>query len=420
MCYSLDSVAGTSEMISEKQKQILAFKYTDYDALICDGAIRSGKTTIGMVAFVDWAMEFFSGYRFGICGKTVGSAIENIVVPYISMSYAKKKYILHWRRSQKILEVRRGRDVNYFEVFGGKDESSYALIQGRTLAGVLLDEVVLMPQSFVNQALARCSVEGARYWFFCNPEGPRHWFKQKWIDGREEHNALRLHFTLDDNPSLSEKKKEQYSRDFTGVFYDRYVLGKWVLAEGLVYPMFSEELHLFDELPWMARQRGKWYISLDYGTVNPTAAGLWCLYQGNSWMVQEYYYDSRDPGHKQLTDEEHYSAIEKLAGDHKIERIIVDPSAASFKACIRRHGRFPVWDADNAVIDGIRLTGTLLQAGRLKIHKSCDGIIGEFGQYSWDQDATEDTVIKDCDHAMDQMRYFCATVMAREVRSNGV
>ena len=190
-------------MISAKQKKILAFPYSPYDALICDGAVRSGKTSIEVVAFIDWAMREFSSQRFGICGKTVGSATENMVIPYISMHYAKKRYTLHWRRSQKILEVRRGPIVNYFEVFGGRDESSYALIQGRTLAGVLLDEVVLMPESFVNQALARCSVDGARFWFSCNPGNPNHWFKKKWIDHREEHNALYLHFEMTDNPSLS-------------------------------------------------------------------------------------------------------------------------------------------------------------------------------------------------------------------------
>lgn len=164
-------------MISPKQKKILAFPYSPYDVLICDGAVRSGKTSIEVVAFIDWAMREFSGQRFGICGKTVGSATENMVIPYISRSYAQKRYTLHWRRSQKILEVCRGRRVNYFEVFGGRDESSFALIQGRTLAGVLLDEVVLMPRSFVEQALARCSVDGARAWFSCNPGPPSHWFK---------------------------------------------------------------------------------------------------------------------------------------------------------------------------------------------------------------------------------------------------
>ena len=137
-------------------------------------------------------------------------------------------------------------------------------------------------------------------------------------------------------------------------------------------------------------------------------------------MVREYYYDSREPGNHQLTDEEHYAGIEKLAGDRPVERIVVDPSAASFKQTIRRHGKFAVWDADNSVLDGIRLTGTLLQADRIKIHHSCTGLISEMGQYMWDKDAAEDTVIKEFDHAADQMRYFCSTIMEREVRSSGI
>ena len=161
-------------MISDKQKKILAFPYSKYDAIICDGAVRSGKTSIMMWAFVDWAMREFSGQRFGICGKTVDSASKNIVVPFVSMTLAKERYTLRWRRADKILEVRRGAVTNYFEVFGGKDESSFALIQGRTLAGVLLDEVALMPESFFNQALARWSVDGARLWFSCNRDNLHH------------------------------------------------------------------------------------------------------------------------------------------------------------------------------------------------------------------------------------------------------
>ena len=410
-------------MISAKQKKILAFPYSPYDALICDGAVRSGKTSIEVVAFIDWAMREFSSQRFGICGKTVGSATENMVIPYISMHYAKKRYTLHWRRSQKILEVRRGPIVNYFEVFGGRDESSYALIQGRTLAGVLLDEVVLMPESFVNQALARCSVDGARFWFSCNPGNPTHWFKKKWIDHREEHNALYLHFEMTDNPSLSGKTLARYQSMYSGVFYDRYVRGMWCVAEGLVYDFFNDSMTI-GEIPWQALQRGKWYISLDYGTVNPTAAGLWCLWKGTAYMASEYYYDSRtedgNSKNPRRTDEEHYEAIEKLAGGRKIERVIVDPSAASFKESIRRHGRFSVWNADNSVLDGIRLTASLLKAGRVLICRGCGGILSEFGQYRWDTDAPEDAVIEEFDHGMDQLRYFCSTVMEREVRGSGV
>ena len=413
-------------MISEKQKKILAFPYSPYDALICDGAVRSGKTSIMVVAFIDWAMREFSGQRFGICGKTVKSATENMITPYIAMYYAKKRYTLRWRSSKQILEVRRGRKVNFFEVFGGRDESSFALIQGRTLAGVLLDEVVLMPESFVNQALARCSVEGAKFWFSCNPGNPNHWFKREWIDKREEHNALYLHFEMTDNPSLSKKTLDRYQSMYSGVFYDRYIRGLWVVAEGLVYPMFSKAEHVVDEIPWQALQRGKWYVSVDYGTVNPTAAGLWCLWKGTAYMAQEYYYDSRaeaENGHSKnprRTDEEHYAELEKLSGDRRIERVIVDPSAASFKETVRRHGKFAVWNADNSVLDGIRLTASLLSAGRILIHRSCKGILSEFGQYRWDMDALEDAVIEEFDHGMDQMRYFCSTIMEREVRGNGI
>ena len=412
-------------MISEHQKKILAFPYSRYDALICDGAVRSGKTSIEVVAFIDWAMREFSGQRFGICGKTVGSATENMIIPYISRSYAKKRYTLRWRRSQKILEVRRGLRVNYFEVFGGRDESSFALIQGRTLAGVLLDEVVLMPESFVNQALARCSVEGSKIWFSCNPGNPNHWFKREWIDKRKERNALYLHFKMTDNPSLSDETLARYQAMYSGVFYDRYIRGLWVAAEGLVYDFFDDSM-IVDEIPWQVLQRGKWFLSVDYGTVNPTAAGLWCLWKGTAYMAGEYYYDTRaedENGHgknPRRTDEEHYAELEKLAGDRRIERVIVDPSAASFKETVRRHGRFPVWDADNRVLDGIRLTAALLKSGRILIHRSCKGLISEMGQYVWDTEAKEDAVIKEFDHSEDQLRYFCATIMEREVRANGI
>lgn len=401
-------------MISLKQKSILAFPYSSYDSIICDGAVRSGKTSIMMVSFVRWAMKNFSGQRFGICGKTVDSATKNIVMPFIAMSYAKKHYTMRWRRSDKLLEVRRGRSVNYFEVFGGKDESSYALIQGRTLAGVLLDEVVLMPESFVNQALARCSVDGARLWFSCNPGNPKHWFKTEWIDNREDHNALYLHFEMTDNPSLSEKTLARYKSMYpSGVFYDRYIRGLWVAAEGLVYPMFDKTKHTFKEQS-LSNRLPK-YISIDYGTMNPFAMGLWVLGSGEAEMIKEYYYDGRERK-RQKTDEEYYQDLERFADGYNIDSVIVDPSAASFIECIRRHGKFNVIKANNSVLDGIRLTGTLLQAGKLRFHESCENTFKEFGAYVWDEEAVEDAVIKESDHAMDSLRYFTMTIMRREIR----
>nr|DAZ77154.1 MAG TPA: large terminase [Caudoviricetes sp.] len=393
--------------ISDKQKKILAFPYSRYDSLICDGAVRSGKTSIMMVAFIDWAMREFSGQRFGICGKTVDSATKNIIVPYISMSYAKKKYTLRWRRSDKLLEVKRGSVVNWFEVFGGKDESSFMLIQGRTLAGVLLDEVALMPESFVNQALARCSVDGARMWFSCNPDNPNHWFYVNWIKRCSERNALYLHFTMPDNPSLSEKTLARYEAMYTGVFYRRYIMGEWCLAEGLVYD-FSEA-NITDEVPEFA----DYYISIDYGTLNPFSCGLWAVDGNKAVRIKEYYYDGR-ANYKQLTDEEYCDAVERLTGGYEIKRAIIDPSAASFITALKRRG-FLVQQADNAVLDGIRRTAVYLKNGNIKIHRCCTDAIREFGLYRWDDKKTEDAVVKDNDHAMDDIRYFCSTIMKYKV-----
>lgn len=392
-------------MISEKQRKILAFPYSDYDALICDGAVRSGKTSIMTVAFVDWAMRRFSGQRFGVCGRTVDSCTKNIILPYLAMRYAQDRYSLTWRRADKTLEVRRGAVCNVFEVFGGKDESSFALIQGRTLAGVLLDEVVLMPRSFVEQALTRCSVDGAKLWFSCNPGSPQHWFYTDWIRRCRERNALYLHFEMTDNPGLSKKTLARYQTMFSGVFYDRYVRGLWVLAEGLVYPMFGEAC-LTDERP----ESGEYYISCDYGTLNPFSAGLWCWDGKTATRVAEYYYSGRE-SQANRTDEEYYVELERLAGERPVRGVIVDPSAASFIEVIRRHRRFPVRKARNDVLPGILTTARYLQTGVIRIHRDCEAARREFGLYRWDEKAAEDRPIKENDHAMDDIRYFAYTVL---------
>lgn len=392
-------------MISEKQRKILAFPYSDYDALICDGAVRSGKTSIMTVAFVDWAMRRFSGQRFGVCGRTVDSCTKNIILPYLAMRYAQDRYSITWRRADKTLEVRRGAVCNVFEVFGGKDESSFALIQGRTLAGVLLDEVVLMPRSFVEQALTRCSVDGAKLWFSCNPGSPQHWFYTDWIRRCRERNALYLHFEMADNPGLSPKTLARYQAMFSGVFYDRYVRGLWVLAEGLVYPMFGEAC-LTDERP----ESGEYYISCDYGTLNPFSAGLWCWDGKTATRVAEYYYSGRE-SQANRTDEEYYAELERLAGERPVRGVIVDPSAASFIEVIRRHRRFPVRKAKNDVLPGILTTARYLQSGVIRIHRDCDAARREFGLYRWDEKAAEDRPVKENDHAMDDIRYFAYTVL---------
>lgn len=378
--------------LSDKQLQILAFPYTRFDALIADGAIRSGKTVWMMYAFVEDAMRRYDRQRFGICGKTVDSAVKNIIVPYLGMTEPRERLDIQWRRSDKLLVVRCGRVENYFEIFGGKDESSFTLIQGRTLAGILLDEVALMPRSFVEQALSRCSVDGSKFWFNCNPDSPQHWFYTEWVSKPEAHNALRLHFELRDNPALTEHILQRYETMYTGVFYRRYILGEWCVAEGLVYD-FGED-NITDDVP----ANGEYYISIDYGTQNPFSAGLWCVLGSKATRVKEYYYNGRQKA-VQRTDEQYCDDVEQLADGYKISKVIVDPSAASFIAALRQRG-FKVIKADNTVLDGIRRVSVYLHSGNIQIHRSCVDSIAEFGLYRWDDKAGDDRVVKENDHCL--------------------
>lgn len=403
--------------LGEKQLQILQFRFSDYSYLICDGAVRSGKTSLMMVGFVDDAMARFNGRRFGICGKTVDSATKNIVQPYMAMQYAQRSYSFKWSRTDKTMTVSKGSVTNVFEVFGGKDESSYALIQGRTLAGCLIDEVVLQPRSFVDQAMIRCSVTGAKVWFSCNPAAPSHWFYTDWIlkADKGEINAKHIHFVLRDNPGLSDETIQRYEQSFTGVFYQRYVLGEWVAAEGLVYPFFSagQDTYLFHGDA--SHIDGQFYVSIDYGTHNPCSMGLWVIHDGKAMRIKESYFDSRAE-RMQRTDEEHYAELERLTKGYYIQAVVVDPSAASFIETIRRHGKYLVIPADNDVLNGIRCVASLMQAGLVTIHESCTASRREFGLYSWDDKAKEDRVVKENDHAMDDIRYFCYTILAPLIR----
>lgn len=403
-------------MISEQQQKILAFQYTNYDALICDGAVRSGKTSIEMYAFVKWAMLTFNNQHFAVCGKTVDSAIKNVVQPFRRMTLAKEHYKIEWRRADHILTVKTNDRENTFEVFGGKDESSQDLIQGRTLAGVFLDEVALMPESFFNQALARCSVEGARFWFSCNPSNPKHWFYTSWIQQSEKFNALYLHFTMKDNPSLSESTLRRYENMYSGVFYQRYILGKWVSADGLVYDMFDEKIHVVPT--GSLETEGEYYVSSDYGIQNATVFILWQKEKGtNRWVaIREYYYSGRENKVQKTVSELVDGLIDILPMTEDgmaiaPKQIIVDPSASALIAELRKR-KLHVIHAKNDVLNGIADVSTMLRQGLLVFYDCCTGTIKEFGIYAWDAKASdrgEDKPLKVDDHGMDTVRYFVFT-----------
>ena len=400
-------------VFSPKQRIALSWwmpgcDYQKYESIVCDGAVRSGKTLAMGLGFFLWAMVSFDRQRFGICGKTIGSLRRNVlaeILPRLEGLGATWKE----KRSENLVTVRfRGRE-NSFYIFGGRDESSASLIQGITFAGILLDEVALMPRSFVEQACARCSVAGSRLWFNCNPAGPTHWFYKNWIQEAAKRNCLRLHFTMEDNPSLTPQIRQRYENLYTGVFYRRFILGQWAQAEGRVYDFFEPEM--VRAVP--TGNFEKWYVSCDYGTVNPTSMGLWGLQEGVWYRVKEFYFSSREQ-HRQMTDEEYAGALRSLTGDRKIAAVIVDPSAASFIELLRRKG-WRVLKAENDVLSGIRLTSDALKEGRIVICEGCGDCIREMDEYVWDLASEgKDRVKKEHDHAMDDMRYFVSTVLGKK------
>lgn len=407
------------KQFSVKQLKVLKWwtdtRTKDMDGVIADGAIRSGKTLVMSLSYVLWAMETFSNQNFGMCGKTIGSFRRNVLT-LLKLMLRSRGYKVKDHRADNLLVVSRKGVENYFYIFGGKDESSQDLIQGITLAGCFFDEVALMPESFVNQATGRCSVDGSKFWFNCNPAGPYHWFKVKWIDKRKEKKLVYLHFTMEDNLSLSERIKERYRSMYSGVFYKRYILGKWVVAEGIIYDMFDTAKHIIKNIK--ETMLPIYYVSCDYGTQNATVFLLWQKTKSGVWICKkEYYYSGRDNS-KQKTDGEYADDLKKFLNDTKVSSIILDPSAASFKAELRKRG-YHVKDANNDVENGIRLTGSLLKMEKILFDVSCINTIKEFASYIWDEKAAEhgeDKPLKEHDHAMDAVRYFCYTILRKEAK----
>lgn len=399
--------------LSVRQKQVLTWwrpgsAFEGYNGIIADGAIRSGKTVSMAFSFVLWAMETFNGQNFALCGKTIASLRRN-VIKTLKRQLKARGYEVNERRTDNLLIVSLGEVANDFYLFGGKDEGSQDLIQGITLAGVFFDEVALMPESFVNQATARCSVAGSTFWFNCNPEGPFHWFYQKWILRCRKRRLVYLHFEMDDNLTLTEEIKARYRAQFTGVFALRFIKGLWVAAEGLIFDMFSRERHVVKELPTLS---GDMYVSCDFGMQNPTAFLLWQKEAGTDrWIcLKEYYYSGREKM-QQKTVAEYADDLKKWLDGAKVEKVIVDPSAKPLILELKRRG-LSVMSADNDVSRGISDVAVMLNTDRLAFSAECKRTIQEFGSYMWDAKAAEhgdEKPVKANDHAMDAVRYFVRT-----------
>lgn len=401
------------EKLSQKQKEILSFAVSNEKYLICDGAVRSGKTVIMTIGFVVWAMEYFNGCNFAICSKTVANAERNVLNPFLTS--APVPYKMQYHRAERFLTVTCGNKENRFYLFGGKDESSYTLIQGITLAGVFLDEVALMPRSFVEQAMSRTlTFENSKIWFNCNPENQLHWFNQEWIipaDEGKKNNVKHLHFLMSDNPIMSENAIKETEDVFSGVFYDRYILGLWVSAEGVIYDMFNSDIHVGNTAE--LEKEGEYYISCDFGIQNATVFLIWRKQKGiDRWLLlSECYYSGRDEKRQKTVSELAQMLAEHL-GEIKERFIIIDPSAAALSLELKKRGH-KVRSAENDVLDGISDVSTMLKKQKILVDRNCKHTIEEFNLYIWDEKATnrgEDVPVKTNDHCMDALRYFIKTM----------
>jgi PBSX family phage terminase large subunit len=408
---------------SPKQKKVLTWwcdssPVKDKEGIIADGAIRSGKTVSMALSFVMWAMYRFNGQNFGMCGKTIGAFRRNVVF-WLKIMLRTRGYKVHDARADNLLIIRWKDKINYFYVFGGKDERSQDLIQGITLAGIFFDEVALMPESFVKQGTGRCSVEGSKFWFNCNPEGPMHWFKVEWIDKAKEKKLIYLHFTMDDNWSLSEKIKARYRAMYVGIFFKRFILGLWVLAEGVIYDIFNLDKHVIKDENLkkdIVSKANLWYISNDYGTGTVFVLGLFCVYQGKKYLVKSFYWDAKAQM-RQKTDGQYAEDLKVLIQSIKpkiVQKVIIPNDALSFIAECRKQsiGPIKVYTRDpGTVIQGIRKQANALSKGEYFIFNDATNwpVIEEYSSYVWDpkaQQRGEDAPLKQNDHGKDMERYF--------------
>ena len=397
---------------SKKQQKVLTWWLPnspcfDQDMIIADGSIRSGKTVSMTESFLLWSLGNFKNSDFILSGKSSGALERNVLRPGFQMLAAKNIPYNYIRGANKVLQI----GTNNYYCFGGNDERSQDFVQGMTGAGALFDEVALMPESFVNQCIARCSVPGSRFWFNCNPENPMHFFKKDFIDKAALKHALYIHFTMADNLSLTKEIRERYERMYTGVYYKRYIKGIWVIAEGAIYKDSWADDLIFNDATASPTLKNSLmlsrYILVDYGTTNPQV--YLDVYDDGEILhqVKEYYWDSKTEG-RQKTDAQYADDLEEFIGENKDACVIVPPEAASFKAELSQRGIYHI-DADNEVLDGIRAVSVMFSTKRYWVHESCVHTIEEIQSYAWnDKKATDHGVeepIKKGDHTPDAIRY---------------
>jgi PBSX family phage terminase large subunit len=388
---------------------------------IWDGSVRSSKTICSLLAWLRYVRTGPAG-NLAMVGKTERTLKRN-VIDVLSEMLGPSRCKANWGDGELMLLGRR------IYLAGANDEKAQEKIRGLTLAGAYVDEASIVPESFWAMLLTRLSVDGAQLFATTNPDSPNHWLLKNYLakaalwvdlDGKvrrfDKGDRLDLHrfsFKLADNPNLSPKYVADLAKEFTGLWYLRFIEGRWVLAEGAIYDMFDPTeggRHIVSRIPKIVH----WCLGIDYGTTNPFVALLLGVGDDDRiYVCREWRWDSKEK-RRQLTDAEYSEALRDWLTNPRtgellpLSRIFIDPSAASFVAQMWRDGWPGITPADNAVEDGIRSVSSLLGADRLRVHESCTGLIDEKVGYVWDPKAGErgeDKPLKQRDHGPDAERY---------------
>lgn len=400
-------------LFSHKQLEVIANSTARMNIL--DGSVRSGKTISSLVTWIMFVSEAPPGELL-MAGKTERTLKRNIL-DVLEQMVGQRYFKYSLGSGEATLFGRR------IYLVGANDMRSEGKIRGLTLAGAYGDEITLWPESFFTMLLSRLSISGAKFIGTTNPDSPYHWLMRNYLRRVSELDLKRWHFSLEDNPNLDQKYVEALKREYTGLWYKRYILGQWVQAEGVVYDMWDESKYV---RPTIDRPYTQYYVSIDYGTQNPMAFGLWGYvppstkanpheFESAWYKIKEYHYDGRAKG-RQKTDEEYYHDLVEFVGELPIRSVIIDPSAASFIATIRKRGKFTVRKAHNDVLEGIRNVATALNTGKILYNDCCKETFREFASYVWDEKAAErggERPVKQNDHQLDADRYFVNTVVMR-------
>ncbi|GAA3144826.1 PBSX family phage terminase large subunit [Planomonospora alba] len=391
---------------------------------IWTGSVRSGKTIASLLRWLMYVVSAPRGGHLVIVGKTGDTISRNVFEPLMdpSLTGPVAKRIFHTRGNPTANIL--GRRV---EIISANDVRAESRLRGLTCAGAYVDEATLIPETFFDQLLARCSVPGAKIFCTTNPDAPNHWLRKRFLLRHRELDLRYWHFVLDDNPALDPVYVSNLKAEYSGLWYRRYILGEWCMAEGAIFDMWDPDRHVVDSLPLMERWLG---VGVDYGTVNPFAALLAGVSvpdaegQRRLYLASEFRWDSRAE-RRQLTDAEYSKRLvdwlDNIPDAYgpgtrgvRPEYLIVDPSAASFVTQLHHDGLMPQL-GDNSVLDGIRTLSNLMAADHLRVHRSCAGWLGEVGSYSWDDRKAEkgdDVPVKVDDHSLDSSRYIAHTTQA--------